>query len=508
MKFGELSGTPFSYFDTFSERAFLIVHHSLVENSEFFPKNLLYKINPSNGFISFTYNEISNVVESMTQKMNAEEGKVNQPIPIILSNPFDLILSVLSIWRLNAIPVPLNIRLLNDELLNQIKFLSVDEIICETKNAEDFSSLKRFPFTNSFLTSKSLTTNLVFDNTAVLLFTSGTSGKPKAVPLSFGNLFAAFVTGNTLFNYSKTDSWYLNLPLYHIGGFSILTRAIYTGSSIILPESNELNVFENNLERVKPTLCSLVPTQLKRICENGIEPNNELRAVLIGGGFSNETILMNAAKLGWKIYKVYGSTETSAFVTALKPEEVNAKPNSVGKPLQNVEIKILDDGRNDTPVNTSGEIAVRTESLFCGYLNDAEATSDAFYNGYYLTGDFGFFDADGYLFLEDRRTDLIVSGGENISPNEIENVISQFPNIDEVCVFGLPDKKWGECVAVVVTSKDGNEIITSKLKIYLREKLPSFKVPKTFFQTKELPKSAIGKIKRAEVKKFFTQPQT
>lgn len=508
MKFGEFSGIPFSYFDIFSERAFLIVHHSLVENSEFIPKNLLYKINPSTGFITFTYNDISNVVGSMTQKMNAEEEKVNQPIPIILSNPFDLILSVLSLWRLHTIPVPLNIHLLKNDLLNQINFLSADKIICKTEHAEDFSSLKRFPFTNFDLTIKSLTTDLNSESTAVMLFTSGTSGKPKAVPLSFGNLFAAFNSGKTIFGYSGTDSWYLNLPLYHIGGFSILARAIYAGSSIILPESNDLDVLENNLKFVKPTLLSLVPTQLKRICENGIKPNSELRAVLIGGGFSDESILTNASNLDWKIFKVYGSTETSAFVAALHPKEVNAKPNSVGKPLQNVEIKIFDDERNYVPVNMSGEIALKTESLFSGYLNNDEATSAAFSNGYYLTGDFGFFDEDGYLFLEDRRTDLIVSGGENISPNEIEHVISQFPNIEEVCVFGLPDKEWGECIAAVVTSKDGNEIKMSGLKIFLRENLPSFKLPKTFFQVKELPKSAIGKIKRAEVKKFFTRSQT
>ncbi len=293
-----------------------------------------------------------------------------------------------------------------------------------------------------------------------------------------------------------------------MGGFSILVRAILAGSSIILPEFNELNSLKSNLDIVKPTLVSLVPTQLKRICENGIQPNKELRAALIGGGFSDETILTLAENLGWKIYKVYGSTETSAFITVLTPKEIFQKPKSIGKPLKNVEIKIFDEQKNMLPANEVGEIGIKAESIFSGYFSNSEATSDAFYSGYYLTGDFGFFDEDGYLILENRRTNLIVSGGENINPIEIENAILHFPNVDEVCVLGLADREWGEIVASVFSSKDGSRIASSELEIFLKEKLAAFKLPKKYFQLDSLPKSAIGKIKRAEVKKLFTQSQT
>lgn len=508
MTLKEFSTTPFIHLKDFNENIFLIVHRSLVEKSLFGSNSSFKNVKQSGDFFSFSYKQISKIIEVIAGEMYAE-GLVDQKVvPILTSNPFDMILSTISLRRNNAVPVPLNIHLLKNELEEQIDFLKVDNIICESNLANDFVLSKIFSLSNSSLKDNNSSSDFNSSNIAVMLFTSGTSGKPKAVPLSYDNLFAAFKAGNSIFNYSEDDSWYLNLPLYHIGGFSILVRAMLAGSSIILPESNELGTLKINLEILKPTLVSLVPTQLKRICENEIQPNKKLRAALIGGGFSDETILTQAINLGWKIYKVYGSTETSAFVTALTSAEVNAKPNSVGKPLQNVKIKIYDDERNDLPINMSGEVAVKAESLFSGYFENNEATSNAFYSGYYLTGDFGFFDEDGYLFLENRRTDLIVSGGENISPIEIEQAISLFPNIDEVCVFGLPDREWGEIAAVVISSKDKSEIDFSELRIFLKEKLSSFKLPKKYYQLAELPKSAIGKIKRSEVKKRFTSSHT
>lgn len=503
MKFEEVSASRFLNFNTFGENKFLIVHHSLVEKSELIRGDSSNRFEQSNSFFSFTYTQIFNFVKKISEEMSKEGIKANELIPILFHNPFDLILSTLSLWSLGSIPVPLNIHLLKEDLISEINFLKAKHIICETKFANYFPFIKRFSISNTPSEPQSID-NLLSSNIAVILFTSGTSGKSKAVPLNYANLFAAFDAGNSIFNYLKDDSWYLNLPLYHIGGFSILARAILAGSSIILPESNELDSLKNNLDIVKPTLVSLVATQLKRICEHGIRPNKELRAALIGGGFSDETILIQAANLGWNIYKVYGSTETSAFVTALTPKEIFQKLKSIGKPLKHVEIKIFDEQRHILPADGIGEIGINAPSIFRNYLDNKTDSDAAFYNQFYLTGDFGFYDTDGFLYLENRRTDLIVSGGENISPIEIEQVISLFPNVDEVCVFGLPDKEWGEMVTAVIITKDKNEINFSELRVFLKEKLSSFKVPKKYFQLDSLPKSAIGKIKRSELKKLFS----
>lgn len=510
MNFKEVSASRFFNLNTFSKNKFLVVHHSLVEKSELIRSDSSNRSEQSNGFFSFTYTQIFNFVKKISKEMSNEGIKANELIPILFHNPFDLILSTLSIWNLDAIPVPLNIHLLKEDLISEINFLKAKHIICETKFANYFPFIKRFSISNTPSEPQSID-NLLSSNMAVLLFTSGTSGKSKAVPLSYDNLLAAFGTGNSIFNYSKDDSWYLNLPLFHIGGFSILARAILRGSSIILPQSTELDSLKVNLDVVKPTLVSLVPTQLKRICENGLHPNKELRAALIGGGFSDKMILRQATNLGWKIYKVYGSTETSAFITVLLPEDILRYPNSVGKPLGGVDIKIFDEKKNNLTTTHKGEIGVKAISVFREYLYNKYDTNSSFHENYYLTGDYGYFDSEGFLYLENRRSDLIVSGGENITPTEIEQAILQYPNVDEVCVIGLPDKEWGEIVAAVFSSKDGNQVDSLLLKKFLKEKLAAFKIPKEYFQFDSLPKSAIGKIKRSDVKKLFsnlTSPDT
>ncbi|MFA6596199.1 MAG: o-succinylbenzoate--CoA ligase [Ignavibacteriaceae bacterium] len=503
MKLPESSYTPFTHLTEFNEDFFLIVHRALVEKSELGNLSVIENVERSGDFFSFTYKHIFNTVALIEEKMVAA-GLANQKlVPILTSNPFDLILSILGLWSTRAIPVPLNIHLLRKDLEEQITFLKAEDIICETSFTENFPSLKKFSFPKTSLANKKVTTELNMSDTAVVLFTSGTGGRPKGIPLNFTNLVAAFKAGTTILNYAKNDSWYLNLPLYHIGGFSILVRAILAGSRIIIPESNELASLKINMEKVKPTIVSLVPTQLKRICENKIQPNKEMRAALIGGGFSNETVLSQASALGWNNYKVYGSTETAAFITALTPVDLQKKTKSVGKPLDGVEIKIFDEQKNPLPINEVGEIGIIAPSVLKEYLHNEEVSNSSFHNTYYLTGDFGYLDSDGYLYLENRRTDLIVSGGENISPIEIENVISQFENIDEVCVFGLPDNEWGEVVSVAVSARNKREVNIHALKIFLKEKLPSFKIPKKYFQVEEFPKSAIGKIKRAEIKELF-----
>jgi len=495
--------TPFAQFENLSNNKFLVVHHTLVEKSEMLDLSLLHRVDRTGDFFSFTYEQVSEATKVIASKM-LSAGLTNQKlVPILMTNSFDLILSVISLWRTGAVPVPLNVHLLKNELENKINFLNAECTICENNFADYFPTIKKFVTSNTFSGNKLFPNDFKDSDTAVLLFTSGTSGKPKAVPLSYNNLSAAFKTGDSIFKFSKKDSWYLNLPLYHIGGFSILVRAILAGSKVILPESNEFTTLKRNLKILKPTLISLVPTQLKRICEDPTQPNKELRAALIGGGFAADAMLSTASNLGWKIYKVYGSTETSAFITILTPGDFVCKPKSIGKPLNQVEIQIFDARKNVLHQNEIGEIGVKAFSVFKEYFSNTADTSSAFYNGFYLTGDFGYYDTDGYLYLENRRTDLIVSGGENLSPIEIEKVLLQFQNVDEACVFGIPDNKWGEIVVAAVVTKDKRKIDLSALKIFLKRHLPAFKIPKKYFQVEELPKSAIGKIKRSEVKKQF-----
>jgi len=209
-----------------------------------------------------------------------------------------------------------------------------------------------------------------------------------------------------------------------------------------------------------------------------IKPNPELKNVLLGGGFISKELVEQATDLGWKITKVYGSTETASFVTALSPKDFELKPASAGKPIAPNKIIIIDENNNALAKNISGEVLISSPSLMQGYL--IEHDKDESKEKYFHSNDIGFIDDDGYLFLESRKSDLIISGGENISPFEIEKEILQHFAIKETAVFPL-------------------KFNVKDLNAYLKNKLAGFKIPKNVFIEKELPKTELGKVEKKKI---------
>jgi acyl-CoA synthetase (AMP-forming)/AMP-acid ligase II len=200
------------------------------------------------------------------------------------------------------------------------------------------------------------------------------------------------------------------------------------------------------------------------------------------------------------VSKVYGSSETSSFVTMIEAKDILRKITSSGKILQKNEIFILSESGQKLPAGKSGEIAVKSDSVMKGYINNEKETSNKSKNGMYLSGDIGYLDEEGYLFVEARRNDLIVSGGENINPAEVQNAIFENPDIKDCYVFGLEDKTWGHiAVAVVVKSSE----IDIKLKEFLKTKIAGYKIPKKIIYVKQIPKTSLGKIEKGKVRDLF-----
>jgi O-succinylbenzoic acid--CoA ligase len=234
--------------------------------------------------------------------------------------------------------------------------------------------------------------------------------------------------------------------------------------------------------------------------EADILPNDELRITLLGGGFINQRLVFDAISDGWNIIKVYGSTETSSFVSSISGEEIYDKPKSVGTAVKPNQIMIVNESRFQIPWGEVGEIAVSSPAVMKGYYNDVDETEKKIEDGFYYTGDMGFVDADNYLFIEARRTDLIVTGGENVNPNEVEKRLIEHPEIVDAAVFPLTDDDWGEIVAAAIILKnEKNSIELNELREFLKDDLAGFKIPKKLFVEKELPRNELGKILRSKL---------
>jgi fatty-acyl-CoA synthase len=203
---------------------------------------------------------------------------------------------------------------------------------------------------------------------------------------------------------------------------------------------------------------------------------------------------------GLKLWNYYGQTEMGPVATILKPEDQLLKPGSAGQPVLNVETRLMDDDGNFVPLGSVGEIVHRSGHVMTGYLNDSEKTEAAFAFGWFHSGDLGRFDEDGYLYVVDRKKDMIKTGGENVASREVEEVLYQYPGIEEVAVIGLPDPKWIEIVAAVVIPKKGVSLSEKELIAYCKEHLAGFKCPKKILITDKLPKNPSGKILKRELK--------
>ena len=441
---------------------------------------------------SFSYKNLFELSEKIARKINSIISIQQKYIPIVSSNSSQFIITTVALWNLGLVPVPLNTRWTEKEISDVIFNNNFEVILFEKEFSNKLNSLriKKFSFDDLFNFSSESFQKKTNDE-AVVIFTSGSSAQPKGVVHTFDSLANSILNGSKILNQSTGDRWLASLPFYHIGGFQIICRALSSGCEIIIPTDLRIESIKKTMSKFKPTHISLVAAQLKKLIEENTIPDETLKVCLIGGGFSEDNLLIEAARNGWNPIRVYGSTETASFVTAANAKEIITKPNTVGRAVDNVRIKI----------SSEGEILISTKSLFKNYQNDEKATDNKIKNEFYHSGDLGKLDKEEYLFVEARRTDLIVSGGENINPIEVENALFKIPSIKEACVFPIQDEYWGQIVAAALVTV--GIIDEEYLKNELKKNLASFKIPKKYFFVDELPKTPLGKIERDKVRKMF-----
>lgn len=358
------------------------------------------------------------------------------------------------------------------------------------------------------------------DMIAVLLFTSGTTGAPKAAVLRHRHL-VSYILGSVEFgSAAEEDASLVSVPPYHVAGVASIASSVYSGRRIVQLANFSAEGWIDIVRAEGITNAMVVPTMLTRIVDalEGMGPVElpSLRAVSYGGGRMPLTVIEKAMKLLPHVAftNAYGLTETSSTITVLGPDDhraaatsddpaVRRRLSSLGRPLPSVEVEIRDEeGRAVTP-GAPGEIYVRGEQISGEYLDQGSRVEGG---GWFPTRDRGWMDEDGYLFLDGRIDDIIVRGGENISPGEVEDVILEHEAVEDCAVVGIPDEQWGEAVAAVVTLREGCSVEPDEIGTWVRDRLRSSRAPARVEFRVELPYSETGKLLRRKVREELVGP--
>ena len=459
-----------------------------------------------------TFAKIYEKAYDVAGKLTFNGVKKGQFTALLLRNHLDSAVILLALQLLGVRAVILNNRLTTDEIVWQLKdskavFLISEEFFQEkTENIK--SSLRDLPFLlkeeldDTPFNEPLILEELSLDEICTIMYTSGTTGHPKGVIQTYGNHWWS-ATGSALnLGLHEDDCWLCTVPLFHISGYSILMKSIIYGMKIVLHEGFDEKLVLEDIQKERVTIMSVVSTTLTRILEQlqGNKLPEYFRCMLLGGGPAALPLLEECVRKEIPVFQTYGMTETSSQIVTLSPEDSLRKLGSAGKPLFPSQIKIMQDGEKEAAVDETGEIVVKGPNVTSGYLNKSEELKD----GWLHTGDIGYLDEEGFLFVLDRRSDLIISGGENIYPAEIEGVLNSHPSIPESGVVGRKDDKWGE-VPVAFIVKNG-PITEEEIKIFCMEKLAKYKIPKEIYFISEIPRNASKKILRRQLRTHIEEP--
>ncbi len=343
-----------------------------------------------------------------------------------------------------------------------------------------------------------------------LVHTSGTTGKAKAIPLRHGALMQSVADFAIEIGDQVTGSRHLQvLPLFHLGGFGQCLQALLTAGTVHIRTSFSPAAVIDAIERDKIEFFtagpSLIDMLVAEIGERESADLSSLREIAYGTAPITPSSLTAAmAAFGCRFRQIYGNTESQSMVSLLAPDDHepgNPLLASAGQVAFGWEVRVVDPDGNDVPDDAPGELLIRGECLFSGYWGDPDATEAAFTeDGWYRTGDIARLSADRYLFILDRTTDMIISGGENVYPAEVEAVLAQHPSVADVAVVGRPDPTWGEAVHAVMIARPDADATPEEIITWCRDRLAHFKCPQTAEFTRELPRTTTGKVLKRELR--------
>ena len=338
----------------------------------------------------------------------------------------------------------------------------------------------------------------------ILCYTSGTTGTPKGVVLTQDAVECNAANSAHMHDLTSADRILTTLPMFHVGGLNIQTLpALHAGASVILHSRFNAEEALHAIAREQATLTVLVPAQINAILERpDWDPAKfaSLRMITTGSTIVAEPFARRINALGIPLAQVYGSTETAPIAAYQRREDAASRPGSAGAAALHCEIRVVDDAYADVPPGVDGEILVRGRNLMCGYWKQPAQTAAAFRDGWFCSGDVGHLDGDGFLYVVSRKKDMIITGGENVYPEEVEALLLDDPSVLEACVVGKPDERFGEMVVAAIVLRDGAQLTIEAVKILLEDRLARYKHPREVHFLPQLPRNALGKLCRADVR--------
>lgn len=491
-----------------------------------------------------TYAQVNERVNRLGNALTKSGIKQGDRVGILHINCSQYIEAYFAVARLGAIFVPLNFRAKADELAYMIANAEVKSLFVGDRYLDIVNSMlpqcrtvKECISIDSQCDGMGYCEDLICscssdecmcdigdEDITILMYTSGTTGRPKGVPLRH-NAFVTYVLDNVEpASPDIEETNLLTVPLYHVAGIQAMLAAIYGGRTLVLMRQFEVKEWMDTIQREKATRAMLVPTMLKWVIDHPDFASHDLSSLKVitygAAPMPFEVIHKAIQVMPWvRFINAFGQTETASTITTLGPEDhiiegteeekkkkLKRLTSSIGRPLPDVEVKIVDEDGKPVPPLEVGEILARGPRIMTGYWRDEQKTSEVMTaDGWLRTSDMGWMDGEGYIYLAGRADDMIIRGGENISPEEIEDVIRSHPKVEEAAVIGVPDVEWGQQPLAVVVLKKGKVGTPEEIMEHCRSKLASFKRPRSVVFIDTLPRNPMGKLLRKNLREEYAK---
>ena len=472
----------------------------------------------------FTYKEFEAAVTRTANMLAANGVQKGDVVSLLLPNSVEYVIAYFACWQRGALAGPINSLLKSQEiayvisnseakaLLVNSEFVPVVESV--QKDLPTLQAIIRFDdeseATRGYSSDTEAATEVDLDHEAIIIYTSGTTGKPKGCLLTHGNVIANARQITSWLGFTEKDRLLTIMPLFHMNAVSVTTMsALYAGGSTVVSPKFSASRFWQIISDYEITSFGSVATMLSMLLStypDGIPAGlktDQLRFAMCGSApVPAEVLRRFEDTFNCLVIEGYGLSESTCRST-FNPPDQRRRPGSCGLPIGN-EMHVVDDEDREVPEGELGEIVLRGENILKGYYKNNAANDTAFRNGWFHTGDIGYRDKDGFFYIVDRKSDMIIRGGENIYPREIDEVLYQHPDVAAAAVVGVPDTLYGEEVAAVIVLKPGAKTSEQQVIDYCKGRLADFKCPKTVHFMEDIPKGPTGKLLKRELAKMLS----